>query len=172
LHKYDTTPGNADAYYFFSAVKARLNRVLVVNRHQFAPPPSPIRVLVGDPAPGGNNVAHEGFGGANYQKWTMRLTGDGYVWLINVETVKPKQWYRVVDIQGGNNAVHAPLDQSRLSQQWKIVPIGDFGVKIVNRAHEHDDYVLEADPNGTNVQIGRYSGYDHQQWSIDNIWFG
>lgn len=169
LYKYDTTPGNSDAYYFFYAVKARLNRILIVNRHNFSSDVQPTRVLVGDPAVGGNNVAHEPFGGANYQKWTVRPTGDGYVWLINVETVKPNQMYRVVDVDG-NNAIHAPQDHSRISQHWKIVPQSGGWVKVVNRAYEQTDYVLEGDPNGTNVQIGPYGGFDHQQWRIENIW--
>jgi hypothetical protein len=172
LHKYDTTPGNSDAYYFFHVVKSRLNRIKVLNGHAFSQP-SPAHVLVGDySAPGAKNVAHEPYGGSDHQKWCLRRTGDGYFWFIIIQSVSRGAVFRVLDLDSdGINVIHAPLDFSRKSQQWKIVAVNG-GVKIVCRSNEDHDYVLEADKNGTNVQIGIYDAahdLDHQRWIIEGI---
>jgi hypothetical protein len=153
LYKHDGSP-DGDAYYYFHEVKRRLARLLCVNRQTGT-------VMVADS--NGSNVGHGPFGGVDNQKWVLRSTGDGYYWIRNVGMGT----YLDID-DSGINVIHSLRNPDRIEQQWNLIPLDDpRQYKIANRAREA--WILEGDPNGTNVQIGLNAGNAYQQWGLDPI---
>lgn len=158
LHKVDSTPGNADPWYYFNKIKTRLSRKVLINRESG-------RVLDVELPNVRNN-------GATIQQWGQ-TGGKNQQWVTIAQSFTNIQSEKVLDVdlakvhQNGAR-VQQWTNNSTPNQQWTVVDADSGWVWLrnemsgkaldVQRDKIHED--------GAPIQQWDYAATPNQQWKI------
>ncbi len=168
LHKVDSTPGNADPWYFYNGVKERLHRLHAY--HLVARHSGKCMDLPGGSLEAGKKIQQWECNpaGTFNQFWSFIPTGLPYYQLINGASGKCLDVTRASISPGAKLQQYDCIGAAQANQLWRLVPTGGSHFLLVSKSSG-----LCADVEGVSTANGAalqqyncISGQKNQEWGL------